>query len=52
MLNISNCLGSTITNAATHTLEIKSRIAMGKAAFNNKTLFNSILDINLRGKEC
>jgi len=27
-----------ITHYAIHTLEIKSRIAMAKAAFNNKTL--------------
>jgi len=32
------------------TREIKSRIAVEKAAFNKKTLFNSKLDINLRKK--
>jgi hypothetical protein len=32
-----------------YTLEIKSRIAMAKAAFNKKkTLFNSKFDLNLR----
>jgi hypothetical protein len=37
-----------ITNDASCTREIKSRIAMAKAAFNNKTLFTSKLDLNLR----
>jgi hypothetical protein len=32
------------------TREIKSRIAMAKAAFNKKTLFTSKLDLNLRKK--
>jgi hypothetical protein len=40
-----------ITNDARCTREIKSRIAMAKAAFNKKkTLFNSKLDLNLRKK--
>jgi hypothetical protein len=38
-----------ITNDCTH--EIKSRIALAKAAFNKKkTLFSSKLDLNLRKK--
>jgi hypothetical protein len=38
-----------ITNDARCTREIKSRIAMAKAAFNKKTtLFKSTLDLNLR----
>jgi len=37
-----------ITIYAIHTLEIKSRISMAKAAFNNnETLFTSKLDLNL-----
>jgi hypothetical protein len=41
-------LGSTITNDRC-TREIKSRIAMAKAAFNKKkNLFTSKLDVNLR----
>jgi hypothetical protein len=36
-----NYLGSMITNAARCTREIKSRIAVAKAAFNKKTLFTS-----------
>jgi hypothetical protein len=44
-------LGSMITNDARCTHEIKSRIAMAKAAFNKKkTLFTSKLDLNLRKK--
>jgi hypothetical protein len=40
-----------ITNDARCTREIKSRIAMAKAAFNKKkTLFTSNLDLNLRRK--
>jgi len=40
-----------ITNYAIHTLEIKSKIAMAKAAFdNNKTLLTIKLDLNLRRK--
>jgi hypothetical protein len=46
-----NYLGSMITNDARCTREIKSRIAMAKAAFNNKkNLFTSKLDLNLRKK--
>jgi hypothetical protein len=45
-----NYLGSTITNDARCTREIKSRIAMAKAAFNKKTLFTSKMDFNLRKK--
>jgi hypothetical protein len=44
-------LGSMITSDARCTCEIKSRIAMAKAAFNNKkTLFTSKLGLNLRKK--
>jgi hypothetical protein len=44
-------LGSMITNDARCTGEIKSSIAMAKAAFNKKkTLFTSKLDLNLRRK--
>jgi hypothetical protein len=40
-----------ITNDARCTREIKSRVAMEKAAFNKKkTLFTSKLDLNLRKK--
>jgi hypothetical protein len=40
-----------ITNDARCTREIKSRIAMAKAAFNiKKTLFTSKLDLKLRMK--
>jgi len=43
-------LGSMLTNDGRCTCEIKSRIAMAKAAFNKKTLFTSKLDLNLRKK--
>jgi len=44
-----NYLGSHIRNDARCTHEIKSRIAMAKAAFNmKKTLFTRKLDSNLR----
>jgi hypothetical protein len=44
-----NYLGSTITNDARCAYEIKSRIAMSKAAFNKKkSLFTSKLYLNLR----
>jgi hypothetical protein len=43
-------LDSTLTNDRRYTCEIKSRIAKAKAAFNNKTLFTSTLDLNLRKK--
>jgi hypothetical protein len=39
-----------ITYDARCTYEIKSRIAMAKAAFNKKTLFTDKLDLNLRRK--
>jgi hypothetical protein len=48
-----NYMGSMITNDASCTCEIKSRIAMGKAAFNKKKarlFFTSRLDLNLRKK--
>ena len=43
-------LGSILTNDGRCTCEIKSRIATAKAAFNNKILFTSKLDLNLRKK--
>jgi hypothetical protein len=44
-----NYLGSMITNGVSCIREIKSRIAMAKAAFNMKeALFTSKLDLNLR----
>jgi hypothetical protein len=44
-------LGSVLTNDGRCTCEIKSRIAMTKAAFNKKkTLLTSTLDLNLRKK--
>jgi hypothetical protein len=50
-LEYFNYLGSMITNDARCTHEMKSRIAMTKAAFNNKkTLFTSKLNLNLRKK--
>jgi hypothetical protein len=46
-----NYLGSMITNDARCTREIKSRIAMTRAAFNKKkALFTIKLDLNLRKK--
>jgi len=39
-----------LTNDGRCMCEIKSRIAMAKAAFNKKTLFTSKLDLNLREK--
>ena len=45
------CLGSMLTNDGRCTREIKSRIAMAKAAFNKmKTLFTSKFDLKLRKK--
>jgi len=43
-------LGTMLTNDGRCTCEIKSRIAMEKAAFNKKTLFTSKLGLNLRKK--
>ena len=44
-------LGSILTNDGRCTCEIKSRIAMAKAAFDKKkTVFTSKLDLNLRKK--
>jgi hypothetical protein len=46
-----NCLGSMITNDARCAHEVKSRISMTEAAFNQKkTLFTSKFDLNLRKK--
>jgi hypothetical protein len=42
-------LGSMINNAR-WTRDIKSKIAMAKAAFNRKHIFISKLDLNLRKK--
>ena len=39
-----------LTNDGRYMCEIKSRIAMAKAAFNKKNLFTSKLDIYLRKK--
>ena len=48
---MSKYLGSILTNDRRCTCEIKSSIAMEKAAFNKKkTLFTSKLDLNLRKK--
>jgi len=45
-------LGSKLTNDGRRMCEIKSRIAMAKAAFNKKkeALFTRKLDLNLRKK--
>jgi len=44
-------LGSMLSNDGRCTCEIKSRIAVAKAAFSKKkTLFTSKLDLNLRNK--
>jgi len=43
-------LGSMLTNDGRCTREIKSRIAMAKAAFSKKTPFTSKLDLILRKK--
>jgi hypothetical protein len=50
--NVEYCkyLGSMITNNERCTQEIKSTIAMAKAAFNNKTLFTSKLELCFRKK--
>ena len=45
-------LGSMLTNDGRCSREIKSRIAMAKAAFNKKNnLFTSSFDLNLRKKQ-
>ena len=47
MWNLFNYLGSMITNDATCTREVKSKIDMAKAAFNKyESLFTSKLDQN------
>jgi hypothetical protein len=43
--------GSMLTNDGRCTGEIKSRIAMAKAAFNKKNIFTSTLDLNLRKEQ-
>jgi len=46
-----NYLGNMVTNNERHTCEIKSRIAIAKAAFNKtKNLFARKLVLNLRKK--
>jgi hypothetical protein len=45
-----NYLGCMITNDARCIRQIKSRIVMGTAAFNKKTILTSKLDVNLRKK--
>ena len=47
-LEYFNSLGSLITNYARRTHNMKTRIAMAKAALYKETLFTSKLDINLR----
>jgi hypothetical protein len=47
-----NYLSSMITTHARYTREIKSSIAMRKAAFSKKTLFTSELDLYFRKKLC
>jgi hypothetical protein len=42
--NVEHYLGSMITNDARCTLQIKSRIAFAKAAFNNKET-SKVLDL-------
>jgi hypothetical protein len=49
MWNISNILGSMITNVARCTREVKSRITLLKAAFNKQKAFlTSKFHLNLR----
>jgi len=45
-----NCFGSLITYDARCTREIKSKIAVSKAAFSKKTLFTNKSDLKLRKK--
>ena len=46
-----NCLGNMVTNNERHTREIKSRIAIAKAAFNKtKILLARKMVLNLRKK--
>ena len=45
-----NCLGSILTDDARYTREIKSRIALAKAAFTTEALVTSKLDCSLRKK--
>ena len=50
MYNMYN-MGSILINDGKYTCEIKSSIAMAKAAFNKKkTVFTGKLDLNLRKK--
>jgi hypothetical protein len=44
------CLGNMVTDGSSCTREIKSRIAMAKAAFYKRTLFASKMNLNLWGK--
>jgi hypothetical protein len=51
MWNFFKYLSSILTNDGTYICEIKSRVAMAKAAFNKKrTLFTSTLDLKLGKK--
>jgi hypothetical protein len=43
-------LGSILTNGGRCTCEIEYRIAMAKAAFNQRDLFTSKLDLKMRKK--
>ena len=45
-----NCLGSVIKSDTRCKLEIKSRIALAKAALRKKTVFTSKLDLDVRKK--
>jgi hypothetical protein len=45
-----DCLGSMIADDAQCICQVKSRIAMVKAAFKKMSLFTSRLDLNLRRK--
>jgi hypothetical protein len=47
---VKTCPDGLLTDDGRCTCKIKSRIAMAKAAFNNKNLFTSKLDLNLRKK--
>jgi hypothetical protein len=50
-VELFNYIGTMITNDGRCTCEVKSRIAMAKAAFNKKrALFTSKMDLELRKK--
>jgi hypothetical protein len=51
MCNVFTYLGTLLTNDGRSTCEIKARIAMGKAAFNNeRALCISKIDLEMRKK--